>query len=131
MRVQSPALNSPRWLMLGKDRIPVTGRDRANSRCSAVVARTLQGLEVGIRSPSPEEFQSPVRAETIAITAGIAAASIMMHGIAAHMSSVAKLCRKAVGAVGVRRVVQMETNIAANTLTTTSVHIPITTHRRR
>jgi hypothetical protein len=73
--------------------------------------------------PVPGKFHSPVCAETMAITAGIAAASIMRHGIAAHTSSVAKLCRKAVEAAGARRVLQIETNIAANTPAATSAHI--------
>jgi len=79
--------------------------------------------------PLPAEFQSLVCAEAIAITAGIAAASIMRHGIAAHTSSVAKLCRKAVEATGPRRVLQIETNIAANTPAANSTHIPNTTSR--
>jgi len=81
--------------------------------------------------PVPGEFQSLVCVEAIAITAGIAAASIMRHGIAAHTRSAAKLCRKAVEAAGARRVLQIETNIAANTPTATSAHIPITTSRIR
>ena len=81
--------------------------------------------------PVPGELQSLVCVEAMAINAGIAAASIMRHGIAAHTSSVAKLCRKAVEATGARRVLQIETNIAANTPTATSAHIAITTSRIR
>jgi hypothetical protein len=81
--------------------------------------------------PVPGEFQSPVWAEAMAITAGIAAASIMRHGIAAHTSSVAKLCRKAVEAAGARRVLQIETNITTNTPAATSAHIPSITSRIR
>ena len=81
--------------------------------------------------PVPGEFQSLVCAEAMAITAGIAAASIVRHGIAAHTSSVAKLCRKAVEAPGARRVLQIETNIAANTPAATSARIPSITSRTR
>lgn len=65
------------------------------------------------------------------MAAGMAAASTMRHGIAAHTSSVAKLCRKAVDAGRARRVLQIETNIAANTPAATSVHIPIIASRIR
>lgn len=85
----------------------------------------------GYPMPVPGDFQSPVWAEAMAITAGIAAASIMRHGIAAHTSSVAKLCRKAVEAAGARRVLQIETNITTNTPAATSAHIPSITSRIR
>ena len=81
--------------------------------------------------PIPGEFQSPVCAETMAITAGIAAARIMRHGIAAHTSSVAKPCRNAVGAAEARRVLQIAKNIAVNTPVATSAHIPRITSRIR
>lgn len=81
--------------------------------------------------PVPGVFQSPVCADKMAMTAGTAAARIIRHGIAAHTSSVAKLCRKAVEAAGARRVLQIETNIAANTPAATSAHIPITMSRIR
>jgi hypothetical protein len=75
-------------------------------------------------------LQSPVCAEMMAMTAGTAAARIIRHGIAAHTSSIATLCRKAVGAAAVaRRVLQIEANIAANTPAETSAHIPITMSR--
>jgi hypothetical protein len=77
-------------------------------------------------------FQSLVCADTMAMTAGTAAARIIRHGIAAHTSSIAKLCRQAAGAGAVaRRVLQIEANIAANTPAVTSTHIPITTSRMR
>jgi hypothetical protein len=79
-----------------------------------------------------DEFQSPACAETMAMTAGTAAARIIRHGIAAHTSSIAKLRRKTVGAVAVaRRVLQIETNIAANTPVATRAHIPSITSRIR
>ena len=68
-------------------------------------------------------------AEAMAITAGIAAASIMRPGIAAHTSSVARLCRKAVESSGVGRVLPIARNIAENTPAATSAHIPNITSR--
>jgi hypothetical protein len=65
----------------------------------------------------------------MAIAAGIAAASTMRHGIAAHTSSDTKLCRQWVGAAAARRVLQIARNIAANTPTATSEHIPSITSR--
>src|SRR5690242_2746411 len=59
---------------------------------------------LGQESASIAESQSQGYAETMAITAGIAAASIIRHGIAAHTSSAAKLWRKAVEAAGARPV---------------------------
>ena len=81
--------------------------------------------------PAAGEFQSPVCAEAMAITAGTAAARIIRHGIAAHTSSVAKLCPKAVEAAGARRVLHIEMNMAANTPAATSAHIPSITSRIR
>jgi hypothetical protein len=63
------------------------------------------------------------------ITAGIAAASIMRHGIAAHTSSAAKCCRRVLSAAGARRVLQIERNIALNTPAASSAHIPSMTSR--
>jgi hypothetical protein len=83
------------------------------------------------RRRSPGKFQSLLCAEAMAMAAGMAAASTMRHGIAAHTSSVAKLCGKAAEAGRARRVLQIETNIAANTPAATSAHIPIMTSRIR
>lgn len=52
--------------------------------------------------PVPGEFQSLVCADTMAMTAGTAAARIIRHGIAAHTSSIATLCRKAGGCASSR-----------------------------
>jgi hypothetical protein len=66
------------------------------------------------------------------MTDGTAAARIIMQGIAAHTSSIAKRCRKAVGAAAeARRVLQIETNIVANTPAATRAHIPSITSRIR
>jgi hypothetical protein len=55
----------------------------------------------------------------------------MTAGIAAHTSSVARFCRKAVEAAGARRVLQIKTNIAANAAAPASAHIPNITSRIR
>jgi len=57
------------------------------------------------------------------IAAGIAAARIIRHGIAAQTNSAARFWRKDGGCESLRRELQIERNIAANTPAVTTEHI--------
>src|SRR5215469_15133024 len=61
--------------------------------------------------------------QAIPIAAGIAAARIIRHGIAAHTNSAARFWRKDGGCESLRRELQIERNIAANTPAVTTEHI--------
>jgi hypothetical protein len=72
--------------------------------------------------------QRSVVSPSIAIVAGIAAASIISHGMAAHTTSLAKLWTNVGEREGSRRELQIAINIAANTPAANSVHIARTTN---
>jgi len=82
------------------------GRDRREHSVAPTRGAHAQRLRPAIDA-RPGVFQSLVCAEAMAITAGIAAASITRHGIAAHTAPVAKALPEAVEAGGARGVLQI------------------------
>src|SRR5262249_1543065 len=73
--------------------------------------------------------QPAVCSQTMAMTAGIAAARVIRQGIAAHTSSLGRLCPERDGVAAARRVLQIARNMAANMPVATREHIPRRTSR--
>jgi hypothetical protein len=81
------------------------------------------------RPAAGPSHQSPLRAEATAATTGMAVASTMRHGIAAHTSSSRRLCRKSIGIVRARRVLQIARSVVTTTPAASTAHMTGVTSR--